>query len=140
MQGGGGTVADDIDFDQDEDEDEGDSGATGAAALMCRVGSLGIRLQFRDSLAVAVALAEHCNTADCVGDHVVVHRDERGHLRTRPTADENPADLMARLRDGLRERRKLAHDRHRAIYLATQRRLGLESPAKATENPDSDHR
>jgi hypothetical protein len=126
-------MTDDDLIDLDGDEDGAD--AEGRAVVLCRVESLGVRFTFTDSVEAALRLAaQPCPTPGCLG-HTVVHRDDRGQLRTLPAADGH--DLMARRRDVLRtrERRQLFRKR---VYDAERQRRRRAANREALEREDDD--
>lgn len=101
-------MADDLGFGDEELDDE-EPGATGGAALMCRSGTLCVRLAFFPTTADALVAARTCTRTDCVGDHAVGYRDDRGALRTVPAPGRCPAelhDLLAQLSAARIERRR----------------------------------
>ncbi|VBA47908.1 hypothetical protein [Mycobacterium attenuatum] len=102
---GFGDDFDEIDFDDVEPDQ-----TSGRAALMCREGeSLTVRFEFYETADDAVAAARTCSRAACVGDHLIVSRDDRGALRTftAPGRDVSEfRDLLAQLAAARIERRR----------------------------------
>lgn len=83
-------VADD---DSDGDDEDDDDGETGAVALLCRIATLNVAINFVGSIGDALTLARACTTRHCVDDHVVAFRDGRGVIRTRPIGDSDPDEF-----------------------------------------------
>ncbi|EUA11322.1 hypothetical protein I546_3106 [Mycobacterium kansasii 732] len=102
-------MADDFGFGDEELDDEEEPGATGSAALMCRSETLGVRFAFYPTSDDALAAARTCHRPDCVGDHLVAARDDRGAIRTVPALGRDAADipdLLAQLRASRVENRR----------------------------------
>ncbi|OBI08555.1 hypothetical protein A5714_01940 [Mycobacterium sp. E2462] len=114
---------DDIDGVDDFDDDLGDPEATGRAAVICRVESLGCRFRFVASVDAALRLAARwpCETAGCLGGHTVVHRDDRGQLRIIADGDEGD-EVIGRFSDLLRVREVRRRLRARVNEAARQQR------------------
>lgn len=100
-------MTDDFDDDFNDRLDDGELGdddpsAKGRAVVICRVETLGVRFRFCPNRVGAQRLVaqQPCETAGCLGGHVVVYRDDSGHLRVVPAADDH--QVIGRLRDVLR--------------------------------------
>jgi hypothetical protein len=120
------------DFDTDDLDDDDGEFETGVAAVLClRATSVVMHtaLEFHDSVAAAVAAAsDPCGVDGCLGVHSIATRGERGEVHVAPMGTVGLDDLRVLMRDAAREHRKHENQRHRAIYWATQKRLGLAKP------------
>lgn len=132
-------MIDDLDHDDFKDRlgdgelVDDDPSAKGRAVVICRVETLGVRFRFRSNLLDAQRLAaqQPCETDGCLGGHVVVHRDDCGHLRILPAADGD--QVIGRLRDVLRVREMRRQLRARANE---DRRQQRRRAAKHSGGPD----
>ncbi|MGV0161366.1 hypothetical protein ACRU3B_18230 [Mycobacterium colombiense] len=120
----------------DDDGDLGDPDATGRAVVMCRVETLGVRFRFCPNLDDAMRLAEQrpCATEGCLGGHTVVHRDDRGHLRIVPAADD--VEVIGRLQSVLRVREMRRQARARANEARRQQRRRAAKRAGDNDHDD----
>jgi hypothetical protein len=132
-------MADDDDFfDDDEyfiDDADPADGPTGAAAVLHRTAeSLAVHFTFADSLDEALRLAEQpCDINGCFV-HEVAARDHRGELHVMPTEDLGGEELRRRIQDASAAAYAAKAARYKAIWSATQAKLGLLPPPEEDDD------
>lgn len=128
---------DDADELGDDDEDVDDEDVEkGAAAMICQSPGAA-ELQFTDSLAAAVQLAEQnpCPWSGCLGAHCVGYRDGARVRIVAATATADPDALRERVRAVSRAHAEREREKNRQHYWRTQRKLGL-APEEETDGVD----